>query len=595
MKQFFKMFFASMLAIIVTSILGIVLFFIVIAGIIASSMSELKSDSSKLIVKDNSVLLIDMQNLIREQTVDNSFPFFGTQEGAGLYDVVKSIEKAKTDDKIKGIIIKLNPTPNGMATLQQVRNSIKDFKSSNKFVYAYGEYIPQKAYYVATAADSIYLNPVGDIELKGFASILTFLKGSLDKLEVEPEIFYAGKFKSATEPFRRTEMSEENRKQVAEFQQDFWNEFIMAVAEHTGSDPSYVTSLAQSGAIEFPQDALDNHLVDGLWYSDQVNDLIRKQIGVDDNDDWSLVAINDYAKKQRNTSSATNKVAVLYAEGAIVSGKADDDDFQVASQTMVQTIRKIRKDDNIKAVVMRVNSPGGSALASEVILRELQLLQKEKNLVVSMGDVAASGGYYISCYADSIFVMPNTITGSIGVYSMLFNVEKMMNNKLGVTFDGVKNAPYADFPSGIRPLTSSEKQKMQKSVDHIYNIFKNHVAKGRKMDLSAVDAIAQGRVWSGTDAIENGLADAYGDLNRSIESAASLAGVEEYKVVRYPESIDQFERMISRMKGSEVSASVKKEIQKSIEQDYPFMKQLRILKRMNGQTMALMPFDISVK
>lgn len=584
-----------MLAIIVTSILGVVLFFIVVAGIIASSVSELKSDSSKLIVKDNSVLLIDMQSQIREQTVSNSFAFFSAEEGPGLYDVVKSIQKAKTDDKIKGIVLKLNPSPNGMATLQQVRNAIKDFKGSGKFVYAYGEYIPQNAYYVATAADSIYLNPVGEMELKGYATVLAFFKGSLNKLEVEPEIFYAGKFKSATEPFRTTQMSEANKKQVAEFQQDFWTEFTQAVAERTGTDTSEVTALARSGAIEFPKDALEHHLVDGLWYSDQINGLIRKKVGADSDDDWSLVAIGDYAKKLSNSSAADDKVAVLYAEGAIVSGKSEGDDFQVASQTMVETIRKIRKDDNIKAVVMRVNSPGGSALASEVILRELQLLQKDKKLVVSMGDVAASGGYYISCYADSIFVMPNTITGSIGVYSMMFNIEKMMNNKLGVTFDGVKNAPYADFPSGIRPLTADEKARMQNSVNHIYDIFKNHVAKGRNMDVSAVDEIAQGRVWSGTAAIKNGLADAYGDIDRSIESAATLAGLESYKVVRYPESIDQFERLLKRMKGTEMSASVKEDIRKTLEKDYPFVKQLRLLKQMNGQTMAMMPFDISIK
>lgn len=593
MKQFFKMFFASLLAMIVAGVIVVAVFVGLIIGAVNSAMKA-KPETT---VASNSVLLIDMKTHFTEQPYENSFAaLLGESDyRPGVYDVVRSLEKAKTDDKIKGLVLKLNPTPNGWATLQQLRNAIIDFKTSGKFVYAYGEVIPQSTYYVATAADSIFLNPVGDIELKGFATVLAFFKGTLDKLELEPEIFYAGKFKSATEPFRATQMSEENREQIREFQQDFWSEFSTAVAARIKADTSVVNQLAAAGTIEFPKDALEHKLIDGLWYSDQVNDLLKKKTGTDEDKEVKLVAINKYAEGMKNPHGKGDRIAVLYAEGSIVDGESDGND-QIASATMVQEIRKIRKDDKIKAVVLRVNSPGGSALASEVILRELQLLKKEKNLVVSMGDVAASGGYYISCYADSIFVMPNTVTGSIGVFAMLFNTEKLMKNKLGVTFDKVKNAPLADFPNGYRAMTPEEAQRMQRSVDHIYTTFKGHVAKGRKMSIEDVDAIAQGRVWSGTDAVQNGLADAYGDINRAVESAAALAGVSDYSVVTYPKVVDEFEVLLKRLGGNEdVAAAVKQSIEKEMSEEYPYIKQLKMLKNMNGTRMMLMPFSLNVQ
>lgn len=593
MKQFFKMFFASLLAMIVAGIIVVAVF----VGLIIGAVNSAMKDKPETAVASNSVLYIDMKSRFSEQPSENSLAMLMGENNynAGLYDVVRSLEKAKTDDKIKGLVLRLNPTPNGWATLQQLREAIIDFKTSGKFVYAYGEVIPQSTYYVATAADSIFLNPVGDIELKGFATVLAFFKGTLDKLELEPEIFYAGKFKSATEPFRATQMSEENREQIREFQQDFWAEFSKVVAERIKADTSVVNQMAATGAIEFPKDALEYKLVDGLWYSDQVNDLLKKKTGTDEDKDVKLLAINKYAQNLKKAHGKGDRIAVLYAEGSIIDGESDGNN-QVASADMVQEIRAIRKDDKIKAVVLRVNSPGGSALASEVILRELQLLKKEKNLVVSMGDVAASGGYYISCYADSIFVMPNTVTGSIGVFAMLFNTEKLMKNKLGITFDKVKNAPLADFPNGYRPLTAEEAQRMQRAVDHIYTTFKEHVAKGRKMKLEDVDAIAQGRVWSGTDAVQNGLADAYGDINRAVESAAALAGVSDYSIVTYPKVVDDFEVLLKRLGGNEdVAAAVKAGIEESIGEEYPFIQQLKMLKNMNGTRMMLMPFSLNIQ
>lgn len=595
MKQFFKMFFASLLAMIVAGVIVVAVFVGLIVGAVNSAMSSKKP---KVEVANNSVLLLDMKSSFSEKSRENSLAFLSNESGynPGLYDVVRALKQAKTDNNIKGIVLKLGPTPNGWATLQQLKDAITDFKTSGKFVYAYGENIPQSAYYVATAADSIFLNPVGDMELKGFASILMFFKGTLDKLELEPQIFYAGKFKSATEPFRASEMSKENRQQVEAFQHDFWAEFITAVAGRLKTDTAAVTQLAVTGAIEFPKDALDHKLVDGLWYSDQVNDLLKAKTGTESDKDVKLVSIGKYAENLKKDSRKEDRIAVLYAEGSIVDGEGDDMNAEIASASMVKTIREIRKNDKIKAVVLRVNSPGGSALASEVILRELQLLKKDKKLIVSMGDVAASGGYYISCYADSIFVMPNTVTGSIGVFSMMFNVEKLMKNKLGITFDKVKNAPYADFPNGYRQLTTEEVARMQRSVDHIYDIFKGHVAKGRKMELANVDSIAQGRVWSGTDAVSNGLADGFGDLNRAVASAANMVGLSEYSIVTYPETVDQFQTLLNRMGGEEgAAAALKANVEAEIAAEYPFIKQLKNLKNLNGQKMMLMPFSINVQ
>ncbi len=589
MRQFFKMFFASLTAMIVA---GVIVFGVMI-GLIVSAVSESVKPETKVQVDDNSVLVLDLRKTFHEQSRTNALAAFGSGDmySTGLYDAVKAIEHAKDDNNIKGILIKLNQTPNGWATLQQLRNTLIDFKTSGKYIYAYGENISQGAYYVGTAADSVYLNPVGDIELKGFATVLAFFKGTLDKLEVSPEIFYAGKFKSATEPFRADKMSEPNREQVSEFIGDFWREFTMSVAEHAKTDTATVNQWAVTGAIMFPKDALDRKLVDGLLYWDQVESRIRKQNGTDEKENIKYVSINDYADHARKSrSSKDGRVGVLIAEGGITS-ESNNEEYEIASDDMIKSIRKLRKNDKIKAVVLRVNSPGGSAFASEAILRELQLLKEKKPLVVSMGDVAASGGYYIAAAADSIFAMPNTITGSIGVFTMMFDASSLMKNKLGVTFDGVKNAPYADFPNATRPMTADEKVRTQAQVDNIYNIFKDRVAKGRKMDVNRVDSIAQGRVWTGSDAYELGLVDGLGGLDRAIQSAASLAKLKDYSISTYPEPADRLEMFFKRFNDEDASAeAVRAAIQKEMIGELEFVKQVKRLKDMNGKAMMAMPF-----
>jgi protease-4 len=440
----------------------------------------------------------------------------------------------------------------------------------------------------------VYLNPVGAMELKGFATVLAFFKGTLEKLEVQPEIFYAGKFKSATEPFRADKISDPNRLQIQAFQSDFWTEFISAVSEHTKTDTTAINQLAATGAIQLPQDALNNKLVDGLLYWDQVEDLIKKKTGIKDKEDINYLQLNEYVQSQKGGVKGDTRIAVLFAEGSINDGETDES-YEIASKNMTEAIRKLRDNEKIKAVVLRVNSPGGSALASEVILRELQLLKAKKPLVVSMGDYAASGGYYIACQADSVFALPNTITGSIGVFSVLFNGESLMKNKLGVTFDQVKNAPYADFPAVYRPLTVDEATRMQRGVDNTYSIFKGRVAKGRKLDEAIVDSIAQGRVWTGTDALQIGLVDALGDLDRAIESASRLAKLKTYDVVTYPEPTDKFETMLKKFKGNAGATSMMAAIEKEMGSDYEIYKKIKALRDINGKTMMLMPFTMSVQ
>ncbi len=592
MKEFFKMFFASFLAMFIAGIVSIGL----IIGVIASASKALTENKDKLVTGD--VLVIDLSNRIHESGESNSFAMFskGSAYDAGLYDISKALNRAKTDKEIKGILIKMNPAPNGWATLQQLRLSILDFKKSGKFVYAYGENVSQGAYFVATAADNIYLNPAGDLELKGFATTLAFFKGALEKLELQPEIFYAGKFKSATEPFRADKISDPNRQQITEMQASLWNEYLSAAAQYMHATPDEVNKLAVDGAIQFPADALKNKMIAGLMYWDQVEEMIKHNTGRKQSETIKYITIDEYAANNRlDDKLSDNRIAVLVADGEIVDGEQNNSN-QIASQTFCEEIRKVAKDDKIKAVVLRVNSPGGSALASEVILRELTLLKQKKHLIVSMGDYAASGGYYISSGADSIFAMPNTITGSIGVFSMMFSIDKLLKNKMGVTFDGVKNAPYADLPTTSRALTPLEAQRMQNSVDTIYALFKNHVVQGRHLTQAEVDSIAQGRVWTGTDALKIHLVDKLGTLNYAINSAATMANVKDFKVVTYPEPEDKLNNLLRKLKNNTAaSAAVKTAIKEEMgTEEYQWYSKLQDLRKMNGKAQMAMPFIMTV-
>ncbi|HTO16480.1 MAG TPA: signal peptide peptidase SppA [Edaphocola sp.] len=590
MKDFFKYFLASLLAIVVSGLLLGIIFFGIVGAVVSTTNSQ-----QVPVVKNNSILTIDLSKAISELPQNNILSAItGGSSGysVGLFEATKSIEAAKKDDKIKGIYLTGGTNANAWATSQQIRNALKDFKTSGKFIIAYADVMSQVAYYVASVADSVFINPVGAVELKGLSTSIMFYKGLLDKLEVQPEIFYCGKFKSATEPMRASKMSAENRTQIAAYQADLWDQVLDAVQEHTQMTKEEIDSIVKLGLIQNSDDAITFKLADGLKYKDEVEDILREKLGISKKDDLNFASLSDY-KGRLSQKPSNNQIALLIAQGNIVDGKAGvTDDAVIASDDFIAEIRKIRADSNIKAVVMRVNSPGGSALASENILRELQLLQKDKKLVVSMGDYAASGGYYIACSADSIFAMPNTITGSIGVFGIMMNTERMFNNKLGITFDVEKNAPLADLGSVTHPFSEREKEIIQKGVDTIYHTFKSRVANGRNLDINYVDSIGQGRVWTGTKALDLNLIDGLGGLDRATNAAAKLAGFSDYRVVVFPKSSSDLQRLMKLMNSSAQSNTT---IQSLIGKQFGFnnsyaWQQINLMINYPKATWAIMPF-----
>lgn len=584
MRGFFKTFFASLLALVIFTGIGIFL----LIGIIVSATS-----SEKPLINPNAVLVLDLSNGFKEQSQDNPVNAILKEtdnEVPSLYDMVRMIRHAKTDSLVKGMYILCANNANGFGASEELRKAVLDFKSSKKFVIAYGEAISQKGYYIGNTADKIYCHPQGGVDWAGFSSDIMFLKGMLDKLEIQPQIFYAGKFKSATEPLRATQMSDANRLQTSVWLGDLYTHFLEAAAETRKMDTARLRNLAVTGAIQTAHDALANGLVDGLKYDDEVKKELLSRLKLGDRDKINFTGFGDYAKSTDFVqSSGEDRIAVVFADGDIVSGSGDNE--QVGSDNFRTLIRKVRLDKTVKAVVFRINSPGGSSLASEVIWREISLTRKEKPVIVSMGDVAASGGYYIACNADSVFANANTITGSIGVFSIVPNFQSFFKSKLGITFDGVKTAPFADMGSSSRPLNETEKRFFQAGTDSIYHTFKTRVAEGRKKDMEYVDSIAQGRVWTGSRAITVGLVDRIGTLQDAMNCAARMAKLREYRVKEFPEKKNFFEQIMNNYKKTITTSLIKEEI--GTEQML-MMKQLKKVKQMVGVPQARMPFMIDV-
>ncbi len=594
MRQFFKTFFASLLALFV----GIAILVGVLIGGIRSLVNSAKKVNVEVTVKDGSMLLLDLRKTIHEQRETSSFPAItggADDENAGLYDITRALADAAKDSRVPGVMIRTGGTSAGWATLQAIRQSLLQFKKiSNKPVYAYGEDFSQKDYYVASAADSVFLNPAGDFDLKGMAAQLQFFRGTLEKIGVKPEIFYAGRFKSATEPFREYKMTDANRLQLSVLINRMWSEYLEAAAAHAKTDTATVATWAREGTVLLPEDAQRLGLVNRLAYWDEVESLIRKKTGKDADEKISFTKIGDYSRDKANATLKDGRIAVLFAEGEISDGKSENE-YQIASESFVAQIRRIRANDRIKAVVLRVNSPGGSARASEVILRELQLLKEKKKLVVSMGDLAASGGYYIAAAADSIFAQPTTLTGSIGVFGLMFNANELLTQKLGVTFDAVKTGPFADFPTATRPFTEAEKARMQRGVDAIYALFKSRVVAGRKLDAGQVDSIAQGRVWTGRDAIDIGLVDRLGGLDDAIKSAAKLAGINDYSIVTYPEPVDKFQYMLGQLKNTPGAQLQQAAGAIGGQKAGSAVEKLRKLQQQNRKVQMALPFELVVE
>lgn len=540
MKPFWRSFFASSLALI---IIGGALSIIFIVGLV-SAISGAFEPKDTFKVEENSVLHVEFKNPISEV----SYAEFNKQElninqALGLREIKLGLDKAKEDDNIKGIFLNVASLPAGMATTEEIRNAIINFKESGKFVVAYGEAYTQKAYYLATVADSIYLYPEGMVEFQGLGAEYMFFKNAIDKLGLDVQIIRGSnnKFKSAVEPFMYDHMSDANREQTMTYLNALWDQMLLGITETRGIDKAMLNEMADSVYVRSAESAKEYKLVDALIYEDELLAQLEEKSETKDDEELRLVSFQKYctkaAKKQkRELKSEEKNVAVVYAVGGIESGKGGA--TKIGSETIAKAIRDARTNDSIKALVLRVNSPGGSALASDVIWREMVLAKKKMPVVVSMGDVAASGGYYISCQSDRIFAQPNTITGSIGVFGVLPNISKPLEEKLGITMDRA----YTNRPSMMtitRGLTDEEYAIVQEGVDNIYMDFKQKVADGRPgLDVAGVDSIGQGRVWAGTDAIKIGLVDELGGIDDAINYAAELAELKDVNVDVYPKAED---------------------------------------------------------
>lgn len=588
MAQFFKFVFASMLGTFIALFIGTILFFFIIAGIISSASKE-----KSVQIKDNSVLVLNFDYEIPERTPSDPFSDYNyndlqSKNTVGLNDIIGGIKKAKDDPKIKGIYINTTSVGAGFATVEEIRNALVDFKTSKKFIVAYSEYYTQKGYYIASAADKIYMNPEGALEFKGFGSEIMFLKGALDKLEIEAQVIKVGTYKSAVEPFILDKMSDANRLQTMSFLGSMYNHFLSKISKSRNVSTDSLRIIANQLLAQSPEDALKLRLVDGLKYKDEIINGLKAQTKTKTEDDINVVSLKKYRSAVDEIGELpSDRIAIVYASGEITGGEGNDN--IIGSERISRAIREVRKDDKVKAIVFRVNSPGGSALASDVIWREVELAKKEKPVVVSMGDYAASGGYYISCAANKIFAQPNTITGSIGVFGIIPNAQKFFNNKLGVTFDGVKTGEHADMGTISRPLSDSEKLILQREVNRTYNTFTRKVATGRKKSQSNVDSIGQGRVWSGTEAMAIGLVDELGGLNDAIEEAAKLAKVTRYRTVPYPSQKSIFESFFGNVTDDIQTSILKKELGP----EYKIYEQIKKVSQLKG-VQARMPFEFSV-
>lgn len=589
MKQFFKFMFASMLGFFLMSI---ILLFIFI-GMLSSLASFSKKEA--VILEPKSVLHLTLTGEIVDRGGGNPFETidpmnFQPKPALGLNDLIKNLEKAKNDPNIDGVFLDLTLLQAGWSTIDEIRQALLDFKSTGKFIVAYGETYTQSAYYLGSVADKVYLHPEGAIDFRGLNSELVFFKNMLDKLGIEPQIIRHGKYKSATEPFFLEKMSPENREQVLAYVSSIWNSVLKGISDSRGLTVNHLNEVANAFNTRNATLALENRMIDGIMHRDELLEELRERLGKDKANDIDFVTFEKYVnvpeKRDTRVPRSSDKIAVVYGMGSILSGEGTE--RSMGSDRIAEAIREARLDESVKAIVFRINSPGGSALASDVILREVKLASEVKPVIASMGDVAASGGYYVACGADMIIASPNTITGSIGVWGLIPNMENFFNRKLGLTFDNVKTNDYADLMTVSRALTPDERALIQESVEQVYTTFTRHVSEGRGIPVEQVDSIGQGRVWSGAEAIQIGLVDELGGLDYAIEKAAEKAGLENYRLVEYPSRKDFFTQI---MEGFGQVQEVF--IQRKLGEAYQYYKQVEQVNEMTGIQTRL-PYDVII-
>ena len=592
-------FYKVVLAAFIGTLIALVINFFIKVGVVSSMISNLSKSESETstTVKPNSVLYMKLDYEIPDRTTDNpfsniNFQTMETSDATGLNEILRNIENAKTDANIKGIYLELSSIPTSMATIQEIRNKLIEFKESGKFIVAYGESYGQSAYYLASIADKIFLNPEGAMDLHGMASQIMFYKHLLEKLDIEMQIVRGpnNRFKSAVEPYFLDKMSEANREQMDKLLGTVWGQILASISQSRNISVEQLNQIADNLDVLFnAQKALEYGLVDNLYFKDQVLDELKGLTG--SNKSINAVGNANYAKSYKDKNVSKNEVAVIYASGQIFDGKGNEEQA-IYSENLSKTIRKAREDKNVKAIVLRVNSPGGSALASAIIGRELDLTKEVKPVIVSMGNYAASGGYWISAKADYIFADPTTLTGSIGVFGTFPNAQGFLNDKIGLTFDVAKTNENADFPNFTQPLTEFQYNKLQEMVGKTYNDFTQRVAEGRGLRQTFVDSIGQGRVWAGADAIGLGLVDKLGDMEDAIAYAVEKANLgNDYKVTEWPKQKDFFTRLMESMnKTDELDAAMKQKLGVY----YNYYKGLENLNNNTG-IQARMPFDLVIE
>jgi len=586
MKQFFKFTLASILGVLIASLLCFVIFFSIISGLASS-----KEKAPKL--KPNSIYQLNLKGELLERSQEEPFSIalsqaFGASDyqTLGLDDILKNIQKAKNNPDIVGIYLNCGPMVAGFASLKEIRDALVDFKKSGKFIIAYADNYSQKIYYLASVADQVLLNPQGMLDWKGLAAQVVFFKNTLDKLGVEMQVVKVGTFKSAVEPYVNTKMSDANRQQVTAYTQSIWNTVLSEVSLSRKIPVDKLNAYADELITFQPvEKTLEYQLIDSLLYVEQVENLLKSLIKDTTLKELNYVKHAAMCKVPDNVKFERNKVAILYGVGEIDMGSS----VGIQSEEFVKTINKIAKDNSIKAVVFRVNSPGGSAYASEQIWHALTLLKEKKPLIVSMGDYAASGGYYISCMADSIVAQPNTLTGSIGIFGLIPNV-KGLNDKIGLTFDGVKTNKLSDAISVNRPFTPEEKDLMQNYVNRGYELFVKRCADGRRMKIDQIKAIAEGRVWSGKEALKIGLVDKIGGIDEAVVMAAKKANLISYQIVEYPKK-ESFAEKIMKSFSSDPEIHF---IKSKLGEQYQLFEEIANLNKING-IHALLPFKLVIQ
>ncbi len=589
MNQFFKFLFASCFGVILASLVLFGIGTLIVTRIIASA--EKPSP-----VSPNSVLHLTFNKTLPEQTNNTPIDFneFSQDEILGLQDVLEAIEAAAEDDNIRGVFLDLGSIPFGQATAAVLHEQLVEFKDSDKFIIAYGDNYTQSGYYLASVADKIVVHPLGGVDFKGLAAFVPFFKNMFDKLGIEWQVFYEGDFKGASEPYRLTKLSEENRLQISQFINQTYDQILADISEARTIPIEELKEISSELKINNPEDAKMFRLVDEVGYKDLVYADLRQRLGIDEDEKIKMASIDQYHKAyDKDKKRSKNKIAVVYAEGAIVTGKGDVG--QIGDQKYTKIIRNIRKKDDVKAIVLRVNSPGGSALASESIWRELSLAKEDgKKIIVSMGDLAASGGYYISCIGDSILAEDVTLTGSIGVVGMIPNAQELMNDKLGITFDTVKTGKHSEGLNTVYPISDKHAKAIKSEMGRIYDIFLNRVAEGRGMSYDDVKKIAGGRVWTGMKAIEIGLVDKIGGLDEAIDIAANSAGLEDYRTIEYPRIKDPFNQLLEEIMGENNGMVKQQLIKEELGEYYPYYKHMKEMSEMEG-VQARLPYFIEFR